>query len=64
MVAFGSDGLAPQKRDDVAAVINDSDHFCFQVCDAPAGVVEGSKITGLDGKARLCIGQTGSGANC
>ena len=64
VAAFGAEGLKPQNRDDVAAVINDSNAFCFQVCDAVAAVVEASKITGEDGKVRLCVGAVGGGASC
>ena len=61
VAAYGQGSLEPQSRDDVAAVINDSTFFCFQVCGS--GVLEGSTIQGQDGKTRLSVIETGSEAS-
>jgi hypothetical protein len=42
----------PQSRDDLVAVVNDSNMFCFRVCDD--GPLEGSNIMNVKGNVRVC----------
>jgi hypothetical protein len=51
-----------QSRDDVVAVLNNSNAFCYRVCRT--GPLVGSQITNRDGNVRLCVMETGQAANC
>ena len=58
--------MGPQSRDDIAAVINDSDRYCFQLCGegGNAAPVEASSIIGKDGNVRVCVIETEGAGEC
>ena len=62
VIVFGRNGIEPQSRDDIAAVINNSNAFCFRVCRR--GPLEGSSIVNVAGDVRICIMSTLAAASC
>jgi hypothetical protein len=62
VIVFGRSGIEPQSRDDIAAIINDSNMFCFRVCES--GILEASSIVNQAGDVRVCIMNTDSAADC
>lgn len=55
-----------QNRDELIAIIGNTDRFCFALCDGSP--VEVSRIQGLDGNndVRVCVmtSESGAGADC
>lgn len=51
-----------QSRDDLVAIVNDSNMFCFRVCDQ--GPLEGSSVINIAVNVRVCIIATDSAASC
>jgi hypothetical protein len=43
----------PQSRDDIAAIINNSNAFCWRLCTS--GPLEGSSIFNIDKTVRVCV---------
>ena len=64
VIVFGdSDAQSePQSRDDLVAIVNDSNMFCFRVCDE--GPFEGSNIENVNRNVRVCLIDTDSAAEC
>ena len=68
VIVFGDTAAQqrPQSRDDLIAIIGDTDEFCFAICNGDP--VEVGRIQGLDGNndVRVCVmtSESGAGANC
>ncbi|KAA8569747.1 hypothetical protein EYC84_001330 [Monilinia fructicola] len=54
----------PQSRDDLVAILNNSNQYCFRVCDAASGPLEGSSILNIARNVRVCIIDTNSAGQC